>query len=74
MISTLRYNPVSTYTAPRQEATQGRRCFHVKLVKKPRARSGFHKGIKRSGAAIFRKAVAKATWLVVRENALNTRT
>ena len=78
MISALRYSHAHMQTAPRQEAAQGnvclRCCFHVKFAKKLGARSGFHNGIKRSGAAILRKAVVRITWLIARENALNTKT
>ena len=79
MISTL-YNSANKkkYIASRQEAMQGsvrlRCCSHVKLTKKPGARSGFHRGIKQPGAAILRKEVVRATWLVVRQNAQNART
>ena len=69
---------MSKYTTPSSVTTQGNvslRCYHqVRPAKKLGAFSGFHRRIKRSGASVVRKAVVRATWLVVLESALNTST
>ena len=42
-------------------------CFHVKPDKKLGGLSGFHRSIKQAYEAALRKAVVRATWLVVRK-------